>query len=130
MPPFLLRGMPATRSRRTSPDHEIEIDGHGGGRRGYRTGVRIVVVGASGNVGTAVGTALLRRLRSEPDVDLVGIARRVPGSAAGEPSYAPTPKTRFVDESWPTTGVPGSSYSRDKADVEAPLAEVHSVALE
>lgn len=36
--------------------------------------MRVVIVGASGNA----GTALLRRLRAEPDVEVIGIARRVP----------------------------------------------------
>ena len=36
--------------------------------------MRVVIVGASGNA----GTALLRRLRSEGDVEIVGIARRTP----------------------------------------------------
>lgn len=36
--------------------------------------MRIVVVGATGNL----GTALLRRLRREADVDVLGVARRVP----------------------------------------------------
>ncbi|HLL69156.1 MAG TPA: NAD-dependent epimerase/dehydratase family protein [Micromonosporaceae bacterium] len=154
--------------------------------------MRIVVVGASGNA----GTALLRRLQRESDVEIVGVARRPPESAqapydavrwhhcdigtpgavpglqalftgadavvhlawqiqpshdqavlhrtnvggsravieatvrAGVPAlvyassvgtYAPGPKDRFVDETWPATGVPGSSYSRDKAEVEALL---------
>lgn len=35
---------------------------------------RVVVVGATGNVGTAV----LRRLTAEPDVQVVGVARRLP----------------------------------------------------
>lgn len=152
--------------------------------------MRIVVVGASGNA----GTALLRRLRREPGLDLVGVARRLPGPDAGEPydliewhssdigapgaadelveifsgsgvvvhlawqiqpshhqrvlhrtnvggsravldavlragvpalvyassvgTYAPGPKDHPVSERWPATGVPGSSYSRDKAQVE------------
>ncbi len=152
--------------------------------------MRIVIVGASGNV----GTALLRRLRREPDLDIAGVVRRPPGPDAGPPYdgvawhacdvgapdaaeqlralftgadavvhlawqiqpshdqavlhrtnvdgsrhvfqalgaagvpalvyassvgvYAPGPKDRFVDESWPRTGVPTSSYSRDKAEVE------------
>jgi len=160
--------------------------------------MRIVVVGASGNVGTAV----LRRLGTEAGVEVVGLARRPPGRVAGDPydraewypvdvgapgsnsllvryftgadavvhlawqiqpshdqarlrrtnvdgtanvvraavragvpalvyassvgAYAPGPKDRFVDEDWPTTGVPGSSYSRDKADVEAMLNWVES----
>lgn len=156
--------------------------------------MRIVIVGASGNV----GTALLRRLAGE-DVELVGIARRPPtdagppydavewvaddigspgsearlanafrgagavihlgwqiqpshdrallrrtnvtGSAhvvravldAGVPAlvyassvgaYAPGPKNRRVDENWPATGIAGSTYSEDKAAVEALLDRV------
>ncbi|GAA5200131.1 SDR family oxidoreductase [Rugosimonospora acidiphila] len=161
--------------------------------------MRVVVVGASGNVGTAV----LRRLAEQPEVDEVtGIARRHPGNGrhAGPPyagvtwypidvggrgavdaltnafagssavihlawqiqpshdrarirrtnvqgtanvaqaalrasvpslvvassigAYAPGPKDEPVDEQWPTTGVRGSTYSRDKADVEAMLTEL------
>jgi nucleoside-diphosphate-sugar epimerase len=33
-------------------------------------------------------------------------------------AYAPGPKDRPVDESWPTTGIPSSFYSRHKAAVE------------
>lgn len=152
--------------------------------------MRIVVVGASGNV----GTALLRRLGREPGAELVGVARRLPHPATGTPydrvewhscdigepgaadqlagvfagaaavvhlawqiqpshdqrvlhrtnvggsravvgavlrakvpalvyassvgTYAPGPKDHPVSERWPATGVPGSSYSRDKAQVE------------
>src|ERR687896_513261 len=145
--------------------------------------MRVVVVGASGNVGTSV----LRSLADEPAVDSVlGIARRVPkaefpktewraadisrtslrpyfdgadavvhlawliqpgrdeqrlrevnvdgsarvfraAAAAGVPSlvyassigaYAPGPKDRGVDESWPTTGIGSSFYARHKAEVE------------
>jgi UDP-glucose 4-epimerase len=36
--------------------------------------MRVVVIGATGNA----GTALLRRLRAEPDVELTGVARRLP----------------------------------------------------
>ena len=36
--------------------------------------MRVVIVGGSGNA----GTALLRRLRQEPDVEVVGVSRRVP----------------------------------------------------
>lgn len=159
--------------------------------------MRVVIIGASGNA----GTALLRRLRHEPDLELVGVSRRVPstmdeatgttgaaevewhacdigslaardqlteilagagavvnlawqiqpghdrrvlyatnvrGSAAvaaaavaarvptlvhasSVGTYAPGPKDRFVDESWPATGVPGSTYSRHKALVEMML---------
>ena len=151
----------------------------------------VVIVGASGNV----GTALLRRLNDEPDVTVSAVARRIPPpvepydgvrwnrcdiSAPGatdelvrvfagadavvhlgwkiQPShepralyrtnvagsvavmdavvrsgvstvvyassvgtYAPGPKDRLVDESWPATGVAGSSYSQHKAAVEAML---------
>src|SRR5918998_1571356 len=145
--------------------------------------MRVVVVGASGNVGTSV----LRSLADEPAVDSVlGLARRVPtasfpktewrqadiahtplrphfqganvvvhlawliqpgrdkqrlhevnvdgsarvfraAAAAGVPAlvyassigaYAPGPKDRGVDESWPTTGIGSSFYARHKAETE------------
>jgi UDP-glucose 4-epimerase len=145
--------------------------------------MRVVVVGASGNV----GTSLLRSLAAEPAVDSVlGLCRRVPkaqfaktewraadvvrtplrplfdgadavvhlawliqpgrdkeqlravnvdgsarvfraAAAAGVPAlvyassvgaYAPGPKDRRVDESWPTTGIDSSFYARHKAEVE------------
>jgi UDP-glucose 4-epimerase len=145
--------------------------------------MRVVVVGASGNVGTSV----LRSLAAEPAVESVlGIARRVPtqsfpktawrqaditrsplrplfqgadavihlawliqpgrdkqqlyavnveGSArvfraaaatgvgalvyaSSVGAYAPGPKDRAVDESWPTTGIESSFYARHKAEVE------------
>jgi UDP-glucose 4-epimerase len=145
--------------------------------------VRVVVVGASGNVGTSV----LRALADEPAVDSVlGLCRRVPDAefpktewreadvartplrpffqgadavihlawliqpgrdkqtlravnvdgsarvfraaaaagvhtlvyASSVGAYAPGPKDRRVDESWPTTGLPSSFYSRHKAEVE------------
>ncbi|MEU6072252.1 NAD-dependent epimerase/dehydratase family protein [Micromonospora sp. NPDC047074] len=155
--------------------------------------MRIVVVGATGNA----GTALLRRLRRERGVELVGVARRLPGPDCGEPydqvewhscdiglpgapgqlaeilagadavvhlawqiqpshdqrvlrrtnvggstavieatvlagvpalvyassvgTYASGPKDQPVSERWPATGVPGSSYSVHKAEVEALL---------
>lgn len=157
--------------------------------------MRIAITGATGNA----GTALLRRLRDEPDLQVTGFARRPPLPGAGPPydgvdwhavdlgeaaaserlstwlrgvdavvhlawqiqpshrrdrlrrtnvtgtrhlldamraagvtklvyassvgAYAPGPKDRFVDESWPATGIEGSSYSVDKADVEAVLDE-------
>jgi UDP-glucose 4-epimerase len=148
-------------------------------------GMRVAVVGATGNVGTSV----LAALADEPQVEeIVGLARRLPeleapkvrwveadvtgdpgrladalrgadavvhlawaiqpsrdeatlerinvdGSArvfeavaeAGVPAlvyassigaYGPGPKDRGVDESWPTTGIPTSFYSRHKAAVE------------
>jgi UDP-glucose 4-epimerase len=145
--------------------------------------MRVVVVGASGNVGTSV----LRSLAAEDSVDsVVGVARRIPkasfaktewrkadiarsplrpifhgadavvhlawliqpgrdkeelhrvnvegsarvfraAAAAGVPTlvyassigaYAPGPKDRGVDESWPTTGIRSSFYARHKAEVE------------
>jgi UDP-glucose 4-epimerase len=145
--------------------------------------MRVVVTGASGNVGTSV----LASLGRDPEVEeIVGLARRTPravfektrwcqadvsesdlvplfegadvvihlawliqpsrdealtrrvnvdGSArvfaavarAGVPAlvyassvgaYAPGPVDRAVDESWPTTGVQSSFYSRHKARVE------------
>jgi nucleoside-diphosphate-sugar epimerase len=145
--------------------------------------MRVVVTGATGNV----GTSLLRALGDEPAVESVlGLARRVPAleltkttwadadvrtadlvplfrgadavvhlawmiqpshdietlrasnvhgservfraaAEAGVPAlvhassvgaYTPGPKDRRVDESWPTTGVKTSFYSRHKAKVE------------
>lgn len=153
--------------------------------------MRVVVTGATGNVGTSV----LEALRDEPAVgEIVGVARRLPevaiekvrwvqadvtsaelaplfdgaaavvhlawaiqpshdqelmerinvtGSrrvfaavaAAGVPvlayassvgAYAPGPKDRKVDESWPTDGIPTSAYSRHKAAVERILDEFES----
>jgi nucleoside-diphosphate-sugar epimerase len=153
--------------------------------------VRVVVVGATGNV----GTALLRALETCAEVDSVlGVARRTPpaprGAATGkvewrradiaaepldfvagsdavihlawliQPSrreevmratnvggtrrlvdavtqhrvpafvyassvgtYAPGPKSPRQDEAWPATGIPTSTYSRHKAEVEAMLDE-------
>jgi UDP-glucose 4-epimerase len=145
--------------------------------------VRVVVTGASGNV----GTSLLRSLADEPAVESVlGICRRVPAArfpkvewrtadvataplrplfqgadavvhlawliqpardqrlvravnvdgsarvfraaaaagvgtvvyASSVGAYAPGPKDSRVDESWPTTGISTSFYSRHKAEVE------------
>jgi UDP-glucose 4-epimerase len=153
--------------------------------------MRVVVVGASGNV----GTSLLRALAAEPRVESVlGIARRIPrqhfpktewrsadiarsplrplfqhadaivhlawliqpgrdkqrlyevnvegsarvfraAAAARVPAlvyassvgaYAPGPKDRGVDESWPTTGIQSSFYSRHKAEVERLLDRFES----
>jgi len=145
--------------------------------------MRVVVLGASGNV----GTSLLRSLADEPAVESVlGLCRRLPGAsfpkvewrvadvahdplrphfhdadavvhlawliqpardqqavratnvdgsarvfrAAGDAgvkalvyassvgAYARGPKDRRVDETWPTTGISTSFYSRHKAEVE------------
>ncbi len=163
--------------------------------------MRVVVVGASGNVGTAV----LRRFARANDISAVtGIARRIPGARSGAPYdfadwhridvgapeavsaltdvfagagavihlawqiqpshdraalyrtnvtgtrqvaeaavaasvpalvvassvgvYAPGPKDDPVTEDWPATGVPGSTYSEDKAAQEAVLDEVEKTA--
>ena len=158
--------------------------------------MRVVVVGATGNV----GTALLRRFAAQPDApEVIGVARRTPepgvppydtadwvscdigaveappvladafrgadavvhlawqiqpshdpdrlwrtnvqgsrtvfeaAAGAGVPhlvyassvgAYGPGPKDRAVDESWPTTGVPGSSYSQHKAQTERMLDQL------
>ncbi|MEV0338906.1 NAD-dependent epimerase/dehydratase family protein [Nocardia sp. NPDC050713] len=152
--------------------------------------MKVVVTGASGNV----GTALLRALRAE-DWEIVGVVRRPPAERgpyararwvrcdigapgavgvlreafadadavvhlawaihprSGEPlmertnlagsanvlravadcgvrhltcassvaAYAPAPRWQRVDEAWPSSGVPGSAYSRGKAVLEALL---------
>jgi UDP-glucose 4-epimerase len=157
--------------------------------------VRILVTGASGNVGTSV----LQALAEDPAVEeIVGVARRLPsrpfaktrwhradvsrdelaplfagadvvihlawliqpsrdealtrrvnvdGSArvfesvarAGVPAliyassvgaYAPGPGARGVDESWPTTGIASSFYSRQKAEVERLLDRFEKEHLE
>ncbi len=155
-------------------------------RPNRRRPMRVVVVGATGNVGTSV----LRSLEREDTVDsILGLARRLPGlraskvewasadvtkdnlaplfegadavvlvswlvqpsrdlnklwmvnvegtmraaraaAEAGVPAlmyassvgaYSPGPKDRAVDESWPTGGVEGSYYARQKAEVERRL---------
>lgn len=45
-----------------------------------------------------------------------GVKSLVHASSVG--AYSPGPKTRRVDESWPTTGTPTSFYARHKAEVE------------
>ncbi len=148
--------------------------------------MRVVVTGATGNVGTSV----VRALAGDGGVDqIVALARRVPGRdlagaelvaadvaesdlvpifrgadavvhlawliqpgrdesvtsrvnllgshrvfesvlaakvpalvyASSVGAYSPGPKDRFVDESWPTDGIPTSFYSRHKATVEREL---------
>ncbi len=156
--------------------------------------MRVVVVGATGNV----GTSLLRSLADDPEVDSVlALARRSPGIGfpktqwgtvdvaratdladrfagadavvhlawliqpgrdletlyatnvegsrrvfqaavdAGVPAlvyassvgaYAPGPKDRAVDESWPTTGLETSTYARHKAEVERILDRIEAEA--
>ncbi|WP_457972749.1 NAD-dependent epimerase/dehydratase family protein [Arthrobacter sp. D1-17] len=48
-----------------------------------------------------------------------GVGHVVCASSVG--AYSPGPKDRRVDEGWPTQGMEGSHYSRDKADQEAVL---------
>jgi nucleoside-diphosphate-sugar epimerase len=181
------RGAPApahrsgTSFRRAAP---ARSSGTPSGAPAREVHVKVLVTGATGNVGSAV----VRRLRSEPWVDeVVGLSRRGGGDAdrtvradLGRPSSEPVlrdalrevdavvhlawliqpshdepalratnvggarrvldaaretqvghvvvvssvgaysrgPKDRPVDESWPTDGVPSSSYSRYKAEVE------------
>jgi nucleoside-diphosphate-sugar epimerase len=51
------------------------------------------------------------------------VAARVPSLvyASSVGAYAPGPKDRLVDESWPTDGIASSFYSRHKATVEGEL---------
>lgn len=62
------------------------------------------------------GTARVARAVAD-----AGIATLVHLSSLG--AYAVGPKDRPVDESFPTTGIPTSAYSRQKAEVEAFLDE-------
>ena len=48
-----------------------------------------------------------------------GVPALVHASSVG--AYAPGPKERRVDESWPVAGIPGSFYARHKAEVERRL---------
>ena len=48
-----------------------------------------------------------------------GVPALVYASSVG--AYSPGPKHRFVDESWPTHGIPTSFYGRHKAEVERRL---------
>jgi nucleoside-diphosphate-sugar epimerase len=48
-----------------------------------------------------------------------GVPSLVYASSVG--AYSPGPKDRAVDESWPTDGWPGASYTREKAYVERVL---------
>ncbi|HEV2874152.1 MAG TPA: NAD-dependent epimerase/dehydratase family protein [Thermoleophilaceae bacterium] len=55
-----------------------------------------------------------------------GVPALVYASSVG--AYAPGPKDRAVDESWPTTGIETSTYSRHKAAVERVLDRVEKEA--
>jgi nucleoside-diphosphate-sugar epimerase len=54
-----------------------------------------------------------------------GVPAIVYASSVG--AYAPGPKDRPVDESWPTTGIPSSFYARHKAAVERILDSFEAV---
>jgi UDP-glucose 4-epimerase len=68
---------------------------------------------------------LTRRVNVEGSVRVfdavarAGVPALVYASSVG--AYAPGPTDRAVDESWPTTGVQSSFYSRHKAEVERKL---------
>jgi nucleoside-diphosphate-sugar epimerase len=51
-----------------------------------------------------------------------GVPHLVYASSVG--AYGPGPKDHAVDETWPTTGVPGSLYSQHKAQTERYLDQV------
>jgi nucleoside-diphosphate-sugar epimerase len=51
----------------------------------------------------------------------VGVPRLVVASSIG--IYSPGPKTRLVDEAWPRDGIPSSTYSLHKAEIERVLDE-------
>lgn len=69
--------------------------------------------------------ALTRRVNVEGSLRVfeavarAGVPALVHASSVG--AYAPGPTDRAVDESWPTTGVKSSFYSRHKAEVERAL---------
>ena len=80
---------------------------------------------------------MIQPLRDEKLLDAVNVqgSRRVfeAALAAGVPSivyassvgvYGPGPKDRAVDETWATTGVPSSLYSRQKVLVERQLDDI------
>jgi hypothetical protein len=55
-----------------------------------------------------------------------GVPALVYASSVG--AYAPGPKDRAVDESWPTTGLETSTYARHKAEVERILDRIEEEA--
>ncbi|MBM2623114.1 NAD-dependent epimerase/dehydratase family protein [Actinoplanes sp. LDG1-06] len=66
--------------------------------------MRVVIVGATGNA----GTALLRRLSAEPDVELVGVARRLPAPAGV-----------YAQASWHSVDIGSSPAEEQLAEVFA-----------
>jgi len=166
------------------------------GAGGTRETMRVIVTGATGNIGTNT----VRSLAADPRIDaIVGVARRTPRGgiafagdekvswqaidletdalelftgadavvhlawkiqpqrdrpqlrrtnvvgtrrvidavlahsvpalvyASSVGTYAPGPKDRRVDETWPATGIAASTYSRHKAEVEAMLDETERI---
>src|SRR4051794_10784725 len=75
--------------------------------------MRVVVVGASGNA----GTALLRRLRSEPDAEIAGVARR-----------PPDPVGRYGDVEWHAVDVAADGAADRLATVFRGAAAVVNLA--
>ncbi len=73
--------------------------------------------GAAANVSTSAGS----RCSCEALV-AAGVPHLVHTSSVG--AYSPGPKDRRVDESWPTGGIAGSWYSRQKAAAERLLDDV------
>jgi nucleoside-diphosphate-sugar epimerase len=64
-------------------------------------------------------TNVLGSVRVFEAVAEAGVPALVHASSVG--AYSPGPKDRAVDESWPTHGWPGASYTREKAYVERVL---------
>ena len=75
--------------------------------------MRVVIVGATGNVGTAV----LSRFQREQGVELAGIARRVPGSDAQAP---------YAGVDWSAVDIAASD---SQPALEAAFAGAHAVVL-
>lgn len=68
---------------------------------------------------TTWGTNVLGGIRVFDAVAAAGVPALVHASSVG--AYSPGPKDRSVDESWPTHGWPGASYTREKAYLERVL---------
>src|SRR5205085_194514 len=64
--------------------------------------MRVVVVGATGNIGTSV-------------LEAGGPALRCSSSGG---VYSPGTRDRLSEEAWPTDGIGSSFYARHKAEVE------------
>jgi hypothetical protein len=80
--------------------------------------VRVLVVGATGNVGTAV----LRRLAAEPAADVTGVARRVPAPGASvPPPYGVVSRWTACDIGAPES-VPRLTEVMTGADADPPRA--------